>query len=66
MMCTVHMKVLCIYIYSYYEWYILVTNKCHPDQNNHLDFLKEIKWFAVLEFDPESESKGVVKAFKRS
>lgn len=51
---------------SYYEWYILVTNKCHPDQNNHLDFLKEIKWFAVLEFDPESESKGVVKAFKRS
>lgn len=51
---------------SYYEWYILVTNKCNPDQNNHLDFLKEIKWFAVLEFDPESKSKGVVKAFKRS
>ncbi|KAL1764660.1 sterile alpha motif domain-containing protein 9 [Sigmodon hispidus] len=51
---------------SYYEWYILVTNKCHPCQSNHLDFLKEIKWFAVLEFDPESESNGVVKAFKKS
>lgn len=51
---------------SHYEWYILVTNKCHPDQTNHLDFLKEIKWFAVLEFDPESECNGVVKAFKRS
>lgn len=51
---------------SYYEWYILVTNKCHPNQNSHLDFLKEIKWFAVLEFDPESESNGVVKAFKQS
>ncbi|XP_034375203.1 sterile alpha motif domain-containing protein 9 [Arvicanthis niloticus] len=51
---------------SYYEWYILVTNKCHPHQTKHVDFLKEIKWFAVLEFDPESESNGVVKAFKRS
>ncbi|EPY79240.1 sterile alpha motif domain containing 9 [Camelus ferus] len=51
---------------SYYEWYILVTNKCHPTQIKHLDFLKEIKWFAVLEFDPESVSKGVVKAYKES
>ncbi|XP_045420643.1 sterile alpha motif domain-containing protein 9-like [Lemur catta] len=51
---------------SYYEWYILVINKCHPDQTKHLDFLREIKWFAVLEFDPESESNGVVKAYKES
>ncbi|XP_012576483.1 PREDICTED: sterile alpha motif domain-containing protein 9 isoform X2 [Condylura cristata] len=51
---------------SYYDWYILVTNKCHPNQVKHLDFLKEMKWFAVLEFDPESVSKGVVKAFKES
>ncbi|XP_008062458.2 sterile alpha motif domain-containing protein 9 [Carlito syrichta] len=51
---------------SYYEWYILVTNKCHPDQTKHLDFLKEIKWFAVLEFDPESGSNGVVKTYKES
>ncbi|XP_019483139.1 PREDICTED: sterile alpha motif domain-containing protein 9 [Hipposideros armiger] len=51
---------------SYYEWYILVTNKCHPNQTKHLDFLKEIKLFAVLEFDPESVSKGVVNAYKES
>ncbi|XP_016074281.1 PREDICTED: sterile alpha motif domain-containing protein 9-like [Miniopterus natalensis] len=51
---------------SYYNRYILVTNKCHPNQTKHLDFIKEIKWFAVLEFDPESESKGVAKAYKRS
>lgn len=51
---------------SYYDWYILVTNKCHPNQTKHLDFLKEIQWFAVLEFDPESESKGVVKAYKEN
>ncbi|XP_005667662.1 sterile alpha motif domain-containing protein 9 isoform X2 [Sus scrofa] len=51
---------------SYYDWYILVINKCHPTQIKHLDFLKEIKWFAVLEFDPESVSEGVVKAYKES
>uniref|UniRef100_A0A8D2B6X9 Sterile alpha motif domain-containing protein 9-like n=1 Tax=Sciurus vulgaris TaxID=55149 RepID=A0A8D2B6X9_SCIVU len=51
---------------SYYNWYILVTNKCHPNQTKHLDFLKEIKWFAVLEFDPESVINGVVKVYKES
>ncbi|XP_012373928.2 sterile alpha motif domain-containing protein 9 [Dasypus novemcinctus] len=51
---------------SYYDWYILVTNKCNPNQIKHLDFLKEIKWFAVLEFDPESKSKGIVKAYIES
>uniref|UniRef100_A0A2K5K1X6 SAM domain-containing protein n=1 Tax=Colobus angolensis palliatus TaxID=336983 RepID=A0A2K5K1X6_COLAP len=42
---------------SYYEQYILVTNKY---------FLKEIKWFAVLEFDPESNINGVVQDYKAS
>ncbi|XP_055002314.1 sterile alpha motif domain-containing protein 9-like [Sorex araneus] len=51
---------------SYYNWYILVTNKCHPNQTKYLDFLKEISWFAVLDFDPESVSKGVVKVFQES
>ncbi|XP_006834358.1 PREDICTED: sterile alpha motif domain-containing protein 9-like isoform X2 [Chrysochloris asiatica] len=51
---------------SCYDWYILVINKSHPNQTKHLDFLKEIKWFAVLEFDPESESNGVAKAYKES
>lgn len=51
---------------SYYNSYILVTNKCHPNQMQHLDFLKEIKWFAVLEFDPESRINGVAKAYQKS
>ncbi|XP_074048905.1 sterile alpha motif domain-containing protein 9-like [Macrotis lagotis] len=51
---------------SYYEWYILVANKCHPNQTKNLDFLKEIKWFAVLEFDPESESNGLVKSYRET
>ncbi|XP_004646313.1 sterile alpha motif domain-containing protein 9-like isoform X2 [Octodon degus] len=51
---------------SYYNSYILVTNKCHPNQIQHLDFLKEIKWFAVLEFDPESRVNGVAKAYQKS
>ncbi|KAM6201487.1 sterile alpha motif domain-containing protein 9-like [Rhynchocyon petersi] len=51
---------------SYYGWYILVTNKCHPNQTKHLEFLKEMKLFAVLEFDPESVIKGVAKVYKES
>lgn len=51
---------------SYYNWYILITNKCHQNQTKYLDFLKEIKWFAVLDFDPESVSKGVAKTFKEN
>ncbi|XP_036038795.1 sterile alpha motif domain-containing protein 9-like [Onychomys torridus] len=51
---------------SYYDWYILVTNNCTPNQIEHLDFLKEIKLFAVLDFDPCSQIKGVAKAYRES
>ncbi|XP_048195987.1 sterile alpha motif domain-containing protein 9-like [Perognathus longimembris pacificus] len=51
---------------SYYDEYILVINKCNPSQIKHLDFLKEIRWFAVLEFDPESLMNGVVRAYRES
>ncbi|NXL44436.1 SAM9L protein, partial [Podilymbus podiceps] len=51
---------------SYYDYYILVTNKCHPSQTLHLDFLQEIKWFAVLDFDSESEMNGVFKTYKKN
>ncbi|XP_051856775.1 sterile alpha motif domain-containing protein 9-like [Antechinus flavipes] len=49
---------------SYYDWYILVVNKSHPNQIEHLDFLKEIRWLAVLEFDPESLKNGVAEAYR--
>lgn len=51
---------------SYYDWYILVTNTCTPTQLEHLEFIKEIKLFAVLDFDPYSHIKGVVKAYRES
>ncbi|NWX47572.1 SAM9L protein, partial [Steatornis caripensis] len=51
---------------SYYDYYILVTNKCHPSQTLHLDFLQEIKWFAVLDFDFESEKNGVFKTYQKN
>ncbi|POI27001.1 hypothetical protein CIB84_009247 [Bambusicola thoracicus] len=51
--------------YSYYDYYILVTNKCLPSQTSHLDFLQEIKWFAVLDFDFESEMNGLLKTYKK-
>nr|XP_056713795.1 sterile alpha motif domain-containing protein 9-like [Euleptes europaea] len=51
---------------SHYEWYILVLNKCHPPDIQHVNFLQEINLFAVLEFDPESASNGVVKAFREN
>ncbi|XP_009080343.1 PREDICTED: sterile alpha motif domain-containing protein 9-like [Acanthisitta chloris] len=51
---------------SYYDYYILVANKCHPSQTSDLDFLYEIKWFAVLDFDSESEKDGVLKTYKKN
>lgn len=51
---------------SHYGWYILVTNKCHPCHTQHMNFLQEINLFAVLEFDPESASNGVVKTFREN
>ncbi|XP_040923060.1 sterile alpha motif domain-containing protein 9-like [Toxotes jaculatrix] len=44
--------------------FIVVTDKCHPSQLEHLDFLKEIKLFAVLEFDPESDVNGTCSFYR--
>ncbi|XP_071263974.1 sterile alpha motif domain-containing protein 9-like [Salvelinus alpinus] len=43
---------------------IVVTNKCHPSQLEHLGFLKEMKLFAVLEFDPESDMNGTCSFYR--
>lgn len=51
---------------SYYEYHILVTNKCLPSQTSHLDFLQEIKWFAVLDFDFESGMNGAFKTYQKN
>uniref|UniRef100_I3K5H7 SAM domain-containing protein n=1 Tax=Oreochromis niloticus TaxID=8128 RepID=I3K5H7_ORENI len=44
---------------------IVVTDKCHSTQLEHLDFLSELKLFAVLEFDPESDINGTCSFYRR-
>ncbi|XP_071319421.1 sterile alpha motif domain-containing protein 9-like [Trachinotus anak] len=43
---------------------IVVTDKCHSNQLEHLDFLKEMKLFAVLDFDPESDVNGTCNFYR--
>ncbi|KAM8772036.1 sterile alpha motif domain-containing protein 9-like isoform 2-T3 [Acanthopagrus schlegelii] len=43
---------------------IVVTDKCHSSQLEHLDFLREMKLFAVLDFDPESDVNGTCSFYK--
>ncbi|XP_063777456.1 LOW QUALITY PROTEIN: sterile alpha motif domain-containing protein 9-like [Pseudophryne corroboree] len=49
---------------SYYKWYILVANKCQTSHTKHLQFMHEINWFAILDFDPESATHGLCKAYQ--
>ncbi|XP_029968053.1 LOW QUALITY PROTEIN: sterile alpha motif domain-containing protein 9-like [Salarias fasciatus] len=45
---------------SYYEHYVVVTNKSHPRQLESLGFLVELNPTAVLDFDPESAKHGLL------
>ncbi|XP_029384070.1 sterile alpha motif domain-containing protein 9-like [Echeneis naucrates] len=45
--------------------FIVVTDKCHSSQLEHLEFLKELKLFAVLDFDPESDKNGTCNFYRR-
>ncbi|XP_018413083.1 PREDICTED: sterile alpha motif domain-containing protein 9-like [Nanorana parkeri] len=49
---------------SYFKWYILVANKCHESHTKHMEFLHEIPWFAVLDFDPDSCTNGLCKVYR--
>uniref|UniRef100_A0A3Q3K099 SAM domain-containing protein n=1 Tax=Monopterus albus TaxID=43700 RepID=A0A3Q3K099_MONAL len=44
---------------------IVVTDKCHSSQLEHMGFLKEVKLFAVLEFDPESDVNGTCSFYRK-
>lgn len=44
---------------------IIVTDKCHSSDLEHLDFLKEMTLFAVLDFDPESDVNGTCSFYRR-
>ncbi|KAL0201445.1 hypothetical protein M9458_004632, partial [Cirrhinus mrigala] len=43
---------------DHYEHYIIVTNKSHPEQLQHLQFMTTMKLFCVLDFDPNSVVNG--------
>lgn len=44
---------------------IVVTDKCHSSQLEHMDFLKELNLFAVLDFDPESAKDGTCHFYRK-
>ncbi len=43
---------------DHYDYYIIVTNKSHPEQLQHLQFMTTLKLFCVLDFDPNSVLNG--------
>ncbi|XP_051993060.1 sterile alpha motif domain-containing protein 9-like [Xyrauchen texanus] len=45
--------------------FIVITNKCHVSQLEHLCFLKELKLFVVLDFDPESRENGTFSYYRK-
>ncbi|XP_006625674.2 sterile alpha motif domain-containing protein 9-like [Lepisosteus oculatus] len=49
-----------------YNEYIIVINKSHPEQLEHLQFLSDLKIFTVLEFDPDSAVNGVCNFYRKS
>ncbi|KAK2916910.1 hypothetical protein Q8A67_001284 [Cirrhinus molitorella] len=49
---------------SHFTWYIVVANKSHPVQLENLSFLLHMDLVAVLDFDPESAERGLIKLFE--
>lgn len=43
---------------DHYDYYIIVTNKSHPEQLQHLQFMTTLKLFCVFDFDSNSVVNG--------
>nr|XP_021326961.1 sterile alpha motif domain-containing protein 9-like isoform X2 [Danio rerio] len=43
---------------NHYDYFIIVTNKSHSEQLQHLQFMTTLKLFCVLDFDPDSVVNG--------
>lgn len=43
---------------DHYDYYVIVTNKSHPEQLQHLEFMTTLKLFCVLDYDSISEVSG--------
>ncbi len=49
---------------DHYDFYIIVTNKSHPEQLQHLQFMTTLKLFCVLDFDSSSVVNGSCHNFR--
>ncbi|XP_072525469.1 sterile alpha motif domain-containing protein 9-like [Salminus brasiliensis] len=50
---------------DYYNYFIIVTNKSHSEQLQHLTFLTILRLFGVLDFDPDSMKNGTCQSYKK-
>uniref|UniRef100_A0A8B9GU58 SAM domain-containing protein n=1 Tax=Astyanax mexicanus TaxID=7994 RepID=A0A8B9GU58_ASTMX len=48
------------------DYYIIVTNKSHPEQLEHLKFLTTLRLFCVLDFDPDSVGNGTCHNYRKN
>ncbi|XP_036379762.1 sterile alpha motif domain-containing protein 9 [Megalops cyprinoides] len=51
---------------DYYDNYVIVMNRSHPEQLTHLQFLSKLKIFSALDFDPDSAVSGACKFYRAS
>ncbi|XP_056336689.1 sterile alpha motif domain-containing protein 9-like [Danio aesculapii] len=43
---------------DHYDYFIIVTNKSHPEQLQHLQFMTTLRLFSVLDYDSDSAVNG--------
>lgn len=50
---------------GHYNYYVIVTNKSHSEQLQHLQFITTLKLFCVLDFDPNSAKDGACHYYRK-
>ncbi|XP_067220244.1 sterile alpha motif domain-containing protein 9-like [Chanodichthys erythropterus] len=50
---------------DYYEHFIIVTNKSHPEQLQHLEFMTILKLLCVLDYDSNSAVSGSCHNYRK-
>ncbi|XP_073705324.1 sterile alpha motif domain-containing protein 9 [Garra rufa] len=50
---------------DYYDYYIIVTNKSHPEQLQHLQFMTTLRLFSVLDYDSNSAVSGSCHNYRK-
>ncbi|XP_067308750.1 sterile alpha motif domain-containing protein 9 [Pseudorasbora parva] len=50
---------------DYYDYFIIVTNKSHPEQLQHLQFMTLLRLFCVLDYDSKTEVNGSCHNYRK-